>query len=75
MCQKQKKQKEINELLDNVNNILLTLENIQVNNEDSRQLRQDALISTITIRDALVQLGLKENPCFAKATQGEKEGP
>ncbi len=60
MCQKQKKQKEIDELLDNVNNILLTLENIQVNDEDSRQLRQDALISTITIRDALVQLGIEK---------------
>lgn len=62
MSQTQKKQKEIDELLDNVNNILLALENIPVNDEDSRQLREDAILSAITIKTALLKFkGKKES--------------
>lgn len=51
-----KRLKQIDDLIDKVNDIFLALANIRVNDEDSRQLRQDALVSTIIVRVALLEL-------------------
>lgn len=59
MCQAKKKQEQIDDLIDKVNDVFLALANIRVSDSDSRQLRQDALVSTIIIRANLVELGVE----------------
>ena len=63
MCQKikaeGKTQDKIDDLIDNVNDVFLALASIRVHDEDSRRLRQEALVSTIIIRANLEQLKIE----------------
>jgi hypothetical protein len=52
------KQSNIKQLHENMNDILVDLHNIQVSDERSREAKQDAILSLISIRKTLEHMGL-----------------
>ena len=56
------KQSDIKQLHENMNDIFMDLHNIEISDERSREAKQDAILSLISMRKTLEHMGLYHCP-------------